>query len=105
MRVAPSADLPIPAAAPPAARPAAPPPRDAEPGAFGRVVRGLARELDRGEALTAAALGHARGGAALAPAELLALQAGIYRYGEAVDLAAKLVDRAAGAVKTTLQAQ
>lgn len=35
--------------------------------------------------------------------ELIALQAGIYRYTEAVDLAAKLVDRSTSAVRTTLQ--
>jgi hypothetical protein len=94
-------------AAEPAAEPvAAPAPaHDAAPGAFARMVRGLGRELDRGEALTARALGASGAGAALAPGELLALQAGIYRYGEAVDLASKLVDRAAGAVKTTLQNQ
>ena len=34
---------------------------------------------------------------------LIALQAGIYRYTEAVDLAAKLVDRTTAAVKRTLQ--
>jgi hypothetical protein len=41
----------------------------------------------------------------LGPAELLALQAGVYRYSEAVDLAAKLVDRASNAVKTVIQGQ
>jgi hypothetical protein len=35
-------------------------------------------------------------------AQLIALQAGIYRYSEAVDLLAKLVDRAATAVKTVV---
>ena len=39
----------------------------------------------------------------LAAGDLIALQAGIYRYSEAVDLAGKLVDRAGNAVKTTLQ--
>ena len=45
------------------------------------------------------------GGADLGPAELLALQAGIYRYSEAVDLAAKLVDRVSSGVKTVIQGQ
>jgi hypothetical protein len=36
---------------------------------------------------------------------LIALQAGIYRYGETVDLAAKLVDKAGTDVKTVLQGQ
>lgn len=37
--------------------------------------------------------------------DLISLQAGVYRYVEAVDLATKLVDRATSAVKTTLQSQ
>lgn len=45
------------------------------------------------------------GGKDLGPAELLALQAGVYRYSEAVDLSAKLVDRATSGVKTVLQGQ
>jgi len=40
---------------------------------------------------------------ALGAAELIALQAGIYRYTELVDLTSKFVDRAANAVRTTLQ--
>lgn len=35
-------------------------------------------------------------------AQLIALQAGIYRYSEAVDLVAKLVDRASNAVRTII---
>jgi hypothetical protein len=71
-------------------------------GDFARLLRGLGRELDRGEALTERAV---HGGASLSPDALLALQAGIYRYSEAVDLVSKLVDRGAQAVKTTLQNQ
>jgi hypothetical protein len=37
------------------------------------------------------------------PATLIALQAGIYRYSEAVDLVGKLVDRAGNAVRSVLQ--
>jgi hypothetical protein len=44
-------------------------------------------------------------GGDLGAAELLSLQAGIYRYSEAVDLSAKLVDRATSGVKTVLQGQ
>jgi len=36
---------------------------------------------------------------------MIALQAGVYRYVEAIELCAKLVDRTASAVKTTLQSQ
>jgi glycerate kinase len=75
------------------------------PSAFGQVLRGLGRELDRGEALAERAIhgGGAAGG--MSPQALIALQAGIFRYSEAVDLVTKLVDRATQAVKTTLQNQ
>ncbi len=56
--------------------------------------------MNRGEALTRAALSAPRD---LEPGALLALQAGVYRYGEAVDLASKLVDRATSGVKTVVQ--
>jgi hypothetical protein len=58
-----------------------------------------------GESLVRSALGAARSAQAVGPAELIALQAGVYRYGEAVDLASRLVDRATSAVKTVLQGQ
>lgn len=68
---------------------------------FQDALRTLGREIDRGERLVARA---ARGGSSgLDAGQLIALQAGIYRYTEAVDLAAKLVDRAGAAVRTTLQ--
>jgi hypothetical protein len=73
------------------------------PSAFASVLQSLAREVHDGESLTRSAIGAARAGQSLGPAELIALQAGIYRYGEAVDLASRLVDRATGAVKTVLQ--
>ncbi len=74
------------------------------PGArFSDVLRGLGGEIDRGERLVKNAL--AAGGGSLGPADLLALQAGVYRYSEAVDLAAKLVERASSGVKTVLQGQ
>jgi hypothetical protein len=58
-----------------------------------------------GESLVRSALGTARSAQAVGPGELIALQAGVYRYGEAVDLASRLVDRATSAVKTVLQGQ
>jgi hypothetical protein len=39
---------------------------------------------------------------ALVPSELLALQAGVYRYSEAVDLASKLIDKTSNGVKTII---
>jgi hypothetical protein len=82
------------------------PPRDPEepPSAFARILRGLGGEVDRGEVL----MRHAVSGASgkdLGNNELIALQAGVYRYSEAVDLSAKLVDRVSSGVKTVLQGQ
>jgi hypothetical protein len=70
------------------------------PTEFSRLMGHLGRTLDQGERTVERA---AHGGSGLGPAELLALQSGIYRYVELVDLTTKLVDRAVGAVKTTLQ--
>jgi hypothetical protein len=75
------------------------------PSPFARILHGLGREVDRGEKLVQRALGGAAGGQELGSLELLALQAGVYRYSEAVDLSAKLVDRATSGVKTVLQGQ
>jgi hypothetical protein len=75
------------------------------PSAFGKVLRGLGRELDRGEAIAERAIHGGGAGSGMSPEALIALQAGIYRYSEAVDLVTKLVDRATQAVKTTLQNQ
>jgi hypothetical protein len=65
-------------------------------------VRGLGTEVQRGEALVHHAIQSASGGD-LDPAQLIALQAGVYRYAEAVDLAARLVDHATTGVKTVIQ--
>jgi hypothetical protein len=75
------------------------------PSTFSRLLAGLGRELDRGEALAAGAIRHGGSSGGMSPEALIALQAGIYRYSEAVDLVTKLVDRATQAVKTTLQNQ
>ena len=72
---------------------------------FLQLLRGLGRELDRGENMTETAIRGAGGQGAMSPARLIALQAGIYRYSEAVDLVTKLVDRGTQAVRTTLQNQ
>ncbi len=78
-------------------------PTDEGPSPFARILHGLGREVDRGEKVTRRAI--EGGGKDLGPGELLALQAGVYRYSEAVDLASKLVDRASSGVKTVLQGQ
>jgi len=69
---------------------------------FQKALDGLGHEIDHGEAVVRSALkanGHMGAG------DLIALQAGIYRYSEAVDLTSKLVDRASTAVQTTLRGQ
>ena len=71
--------------------------------AFARILNGLGREVDRGEKVVRRAIDG--GGKDLGPGELLALQAGVYRYSEAVDLSAKLIDRATSGVKTVIQGQ
>jgi hypothetical protein len=78
-------------------------PTDPTPGEspFSGVLKHLGQRLDGGEALIDRATRSDLGGLE-APA-LIAIQAGIYRYVEAVDLAAKLVDRATNAVRTVLQ--
>ncbi len=75
---------------------------DEGPSPFARILHGLGHEVDRGERMVRRAIG---GGGELGPTELLALQAGVYRYSEAVDLSAKLVDRATSGVKTVIQGQ
>ena len=80
-------------------------PRESEPSPFARILRGLGREVDRGETMVRRAIGGGGAAGELGPTELLALQAGVYRYSEAVDLSAKLVDRATSGVKTVIQGQ
>ena len=67
---------------------------------FSRALEGIGAAVDRGEALIARAAHGNLGG--LDSGQLIALQAGIYRYSEAVDLVAKVVDRASNAVKTVI---
>ena len=84
---------------------AGPPDATPSPSRFGQLLRGMGHELDRGEALAERAIHGGAGGGSMSPEALIALQAGIYRYSEAVDLVTKVVDRATQAVKTTLQNQ
>jgi len=74
------------------------------PSPFARLLHGLGGEVQRGEALVRGAVASASGGE-LSPASLIALQAGVYRYSEVVDLAARLVDHATTALKTVVQNQ
>ena len=93
-RIGPSTPLPEPPA--PAAR------TSDEPSAFSKILSGLGKEVDKGEVLMKRAIG---GGKSMDTGDLIALQAGVYRYSEAVDLSAKLIDRATSGVKTVIQGQ
>ena len=69
------------------------------PSGFERLLQALSSNIEAGERIVADAKS---GYTSLDAAELIALQAGIYRYSEAIDLSAKLVDRVTSAVRTVL---
>ncbi len=72
------------------------------PSRFGEMLDDLGTDLDRGQQMMARVV---RSGAQMSAQQLLAVQAGIYRYSETLELAAKVVDKASNAVRTTLQSQ
>jgi hypothetical protein len=85
----------------------APPPSSgpsSTPSPFAQLMRGLGHEVQGSETMVHQAIASARGGE-LKPADLIALQAGVYRYSEAVDLASRLVENATTALKTVIQGQ
>ncbi|MCA9582117.1 MAG: hypothetical protein KC416_10020 [Myxococcales bacterium] len=90
----------IPVAAPRAtpSRPTAPPFVES----LGDALRASSQRLNEGEVLMDRAL---RRGRTLDHTELLALQAGIYRYSQELDLVSRLVDRGTQALRQTLQSQ
>ena len=83
----------------------APVPEAGQVSPFARLLHGLGNEAKAGEATIRSAVRASAAGKDLGPSELLALQAGVYRYSEVIDLAAKLVDRASNGVKTVLSGQ
>jgi len=72
---------------------------------FRSVLVEAAARIDTHERAVDAALARARRGAGLSPPELIAVQAGVYRYAHELELATKLVDKASGAVRQTLESQ
>ena len=72
---------------------------------FAQVLARVAREVDVGETQVRGALRATTGLSDLGPGELIALQAGVYRYSEVVDLTARLIDHATSGLKTVLQGQ
>lgn len=70
---------------------------------FKEVLTRLGKQMDEGERSIHSAMEAAP---TMGPGgELLTLQAGVYRYTETFELAAKMVDKATSAIKTTLQGQ
>jgi hypothetical protein len=68
-------------------------------------VRESARRIQDSGDLVDRALRAARAGHAFRPEELLALQAGVYRHSQELDLASKLVDKGTSSVRQLLQSQ
>jgi len=69
-------------------------------GEFAALLARIGSAVDAGEALVERAT---TGPPLSDPATLIALQAGIYRYAETIELCAKAVEGASGAIRTTLQ--
>ncbi|MGZ3417434.1 MAG: hypothetical protein ACXVEF_29865 [Polyangiales bacterium] len=76
------------------------PPVPKSGGSFAEVLKAVGEEAKRGERLVEKA---SHPGGDLSAGDLLALQAGVYRWVETVDLASKLVDRATQAAKQVTQ--
>jgi hypothetical protein len=70
---------------------------------FARVLSGLGKAVAEGERTMDRV--RSAGQTDLGAGELLALQSEVYRYSEAVDLSAKLVDRVTNGIKTVIQGQ
>lgn len=71
---------------------------------FADALRGAASSLSEGQTRIDRAIRRGSRGET-DPGHLLALQAGVYRYTQELELASKLVDKATGALKQTLQSQ
>lgn len=69
---------------------------------FSQVLQSIGHETHQGEALMQRVI-HGGGSSEISSTEMLALQAGVYRYVELIDLTSKLVDRATQGVKTVMQ--
>lgn len=92
------------------ARVANPTTRDApgspkDEGGFRAVLQTELVRLSEGERAMESMVRGSLAGRTLGTAELLAMQAGVYRYGQEIELLSRLVDRASSAVKQTLQSQ
>jgi hypothetical protein len=78
---------------------------DRDAGPLEGALRGAVASIARGERLVEGVVQAARRGATFSNEQLIAIQAGVYRYTQELELAGKLVDKATGAVRQTLQSQ
>jgi len=76
-----------------------------EPTPAREAFREAVRDISRGERMVNGLVAAARRGKTFSNEELIAVQAGVYRYTQELELAGKLVDKATSAVKQTLQSQ
>lgn len=75
------------------------------PDASNSTLRDFAERIARGERTMDAAIRRSQRGQSLSQLELIALQMGVYRYTQELELGSRLVDRATGALKQVLQSQ
>lgn len=86
----------------PSVAPAAPT-ATSRPPAIGDIGRQLLARVARGERAVESMVRQGLSGRAFTPADLLAMQAQVYRYGQEIELISKLAERGTSAVKTVLQ--
>jgi hypothetical protein len=72
---------------------------------FASLLRHVELRVDQGEATLRDAIAANRAGRDVSLPELIAIQSGVYRYSETVDLLARLVDHTTTGMKTVLQGQ
>jgi hypothetical protein len=91
------------APASPRTAPSAAAPTHAAPTLLGDVSRQLLTRVARGERYIEGVVRQGLAGRAYTPADLLAMQAQVYRYTQELELVSKLVERGTSTVKTILQ--
>jgi hypothetical protein len=87
------------------AAPAAGRTTDAAPaaGEVGEGFKNLVHDLERGERFMNRVERQAARGRDFSPSELIAIQAGVYRYSHQLETFSKLVDRTTSAIRRTLE--
>ena len=91
----------VPARPPPPARADSVPPATGKP-PVASPVRAALERIVNAESKVDALLAAAARGKTFSPAELLALQAGVFRYSQTVEVVSRVADRLVGAIKQTM---